>query len=94
MPTYQYECEACGHHLEHYQSMTEAKLKKCPKCGKQKLTRLIGTGTGIIFKGSGFYETDYKPKGKPDSPKTSPKASPASPAATKSCGSGCGCHPH
>ncbi|HOW35758.1 MAG TPA: zinc ribbon domain-containing protein [Candidatus Omnitrophota bacterium] len=62
MPTYQYECSACGHQLEAFQSMTEKKLKKCPKCGKNSLDRLIGSGTGIIFKGSGFYETDYKRK--------------------------------
>lgn len=62
MPTYQYECSACGHQLEAFQSMTEKKLKKCPQCGKNSLDRLIGSGTGIIFKGSGFYETDYKRK--------------------------------
>jgi putative FmdB family regulatory protein len=64
MPTYQYECEACGHNFEHYQSMTDEKLKKCPKCHKMSLQRLIGSGSGIIFKGSGFYETDYKNKKK------------------------------
>lgn len=62
MPTYQYECTACGHSLEILQSMTDKKLTKCPKCSKQKLVRLIGGGSGIIFKGSGFYETDYKRK--------------------------------
>ena len=62
MPTYQYECAHCGHDLEALQSMTDKKLKKCPKCGKNGLERLIGSGTGIIFKGSGFYETDYKKK--------------------------------
>ena len=62
MPTYEYECDACGHHFEVLQSMTEPKLRKCPKCKKLKLCRLIGTGAGIIFKGSGFYETDYKKK--------------------------------
>ena len=62
MPTYQYECDACGHHFEILQSMTDKKLRKCPKCAKQKLYRLIGTGAGVIFKGSGFYETDYKKK--------------------------------
>ena len=70
MPTYQYECEVCGYSFEILQSITEGKLRKCPKCGKFKLYRLIGTGGGIIFKGSGFYETDYKrkdAKGKPAS---------------------------
>ncbi|MBF0522084.1 MAG: zinc ribbon domain-containing protein [Candidatus Omnitrophica bacterium] len=62
MPTYQYECSSCGHTLEALQSMSEKKLKKCPKCGKNELTRLIGAGTGVIFKGTGFYETDYKKK--------------------------------
>jgi putative FmdB family regulatory protein len=80
MPTYQYECEACHHAFEIYQSMKDAKLKKCPECKKEKLVRLVGTGGGIIFKGTGFYETDYKNK-------------PASSSSGSSCGSGCGCHP-
>ena len=62
MPTYQYECGDCGHEFEALQSMMDKKLKKCPECGKNTLQRLIGSGTGIIFKGSGFYETDYKRK--------------------------------
>ena len=60
MPTYEYECGSCGHHLEIFQSMKDAPLKKCPECGKNKLQRLIGPGAGIIFKGSGFYQTDYR----------------------------------
>jgi putative FmdB family regulatory protein len=60
MPTYDYRCEACRHEFDVFQSITDAALKKCPKCGKGKLRRLIGAGAGIIFKGSGFYETDYK----------------------------------
>lgn len=60
MPTYDYECNACGHKFEHFQSMTSEPLKKCPECNKNKLRRLIGTGAGIIFKGSGFYITDYR----------------------------------
>lgn len=60
MPTYEYECEACGHTFEEWQSITAGALKKCPSCGKKKLKRLIGTGGAIIFKGSGFYETDYR----------------------------------
>jgi len=63
MPTYEYRCDACGHELEEFQSMSAKALKKCPDCGKNKLTRLIGTGAGIIFKGSGFYETDYRSEG-------------------------------
>lgn len=60
MPTYEYACEACQHGFEEFQSITAAPLKKCPKCGKSRLHRLIGTGAGLIFKGSGFYETDYR----------------------------------
>jgi putative FmdB family regulatory protein len=60
MPTYDYRCDACRHEFDAFQSITDAALKKCPKCGKSKLRRLIGAGAGIIFKGSGFYETDYK----------------------------------
>ena len=60
MPTYDYQCAACGHAFEQFQSITAAPLKKCPGCGKLKLKRLIGTGAGLIFKGAGFYETDYR----------------------------------
>jgi len=60
MPTYDYVCDACEHAFEEFQSMTAKVLKKCPECGKPKLRRLIGTGAGVIFKGSGFYETDYR----------------------------------
>ena len=60
MPTYDYECDACKHAFEEFQSMMDKPLKKCPKCGKSKLRRLIGTGAAIIFKGSGFYQTDYR----------------------------------
>jgi len=63
MPTYQYECEACGHSFEELQSMTDAKLTKCPKCNKNKLARLIGSGSGMIFKGTG----DSKPSITPPS---------------------------
>ena len=62
MPTYEYRCDACGHELEEFQSMSPKPLKKCPECGKSKLKRLIGIGAGVIFKGSGFYETDYRDK--------------------------------
>jgi len=60
MPTYEYQCAACGHQFELFQSMTDPVKRKCPKCGKPKLQRLIGTGAGIIFKGGGFYQTDYR----------------------------------
>ena len=59
MPTYDYECRKCGHTFEHFQSISEPDLKRCPQC-KGKIKRLIGTGSGIIFRGSGFYETDYR----------------------------------
>ncbi len=60
MPTYDYQCAACGHRFEHFQSMTSKVLRKCPSCGKSKLERLIGAGAGFLFKGSGFYITDYR----------------------------------
>jgi putative FmdB family regulatory protein len=60
MPTYDYECDACGHKFEHFQSISEPVLKKCPECGKLKLRRLFGTGAAVVFKGSGFYQTDYR----------------------------------
>src|SRR5713101_7169352 len=60
MPTYEYECKACNHRFEELQSFSEAQLKKCPACKKKKLERLIGAGAAIIFKGAGFYQTDYR----------------------------------
>src|SRR5438045_3201456 len=60
MPTYEYKCTACGHTFEQFQSMSAPPVKKCPNCGKSKVKRLLGTGAGIIFKGSGFYITDYR----------------------------------
>ena len=63
MPTYDYICESCGSRFEQFQSITAKPLRKCSKCGKNKLKRLIGAGAGVIFKGSGFYETDYRSEG-------------------------------
>ncbi|HEY3394983.1 MAG TPA: zinc ribbon domain-containing protein [Lacipirellulaceae bacterium] len=60
MPTYDYECDACGHSFELFQSISEPVKKKCPECGKPKLRRLFGTGAAVVFKGSGFYQTDYR----------------------------------
>lgn len=60
MPTYDYQCDSCEHSFEHFQSISSDPLKKCPECGKKKLRRLFGTGAAIMFKGSGFYETDYR----------------------------------
>ena len=59
MPTYEYECSKCGHRFEVFQSMSDEPKKRCPKC-RSKVRRLIGTGAGMIFKGSGFYVTDYR----------------------------------
>ena len=60
MPTYDYKCNACGHAFEEFQSITAPVMKKCPECKKLKLERLIGTGAAVMFKGGGFYETDYR----------------------------------
>lgn len=60
MPTYDYVCDACGHEFELFQSITDSVKRKCPACKKPKLRRLIGTGAAIMFKGSGFYKTDYR----------------------------------
>ncbi|MCA9287966.1 MAG: hypothetical protein KDA05_05240 [Phycisphaerales bacterium] len=60
MPTYDYRCTACSHEFEHFQSMKDKPLRKCPSCAKNALERLIGTGGAVIFKGGGFYQTDYR----------------------------------
>ena len=60
MPTYDYRCQACGHEFEEFHPISQPALRKCPKCGKPKLERLIGSGAGILFKGGGFYQTDYR----------------------------------
>ena len=60
MPTYDYRCNGCGHELEIFQSISESPKRKCPKCGKSKLERQIGAGAGVLFRGGGFYQTDYR----------------------------------
>jgi len=60
MPTYEYICDNCQHQFEQFQSIKAKPIRKCPECGKLSVQRLIGAGAGIIFKGSGFYETDYR----------------------------------
>ena len=60
MPTYEYECEKCGHRLEAFQSIKARRLRKCPECKQSALKRLISAGAAVIFKGSGFYQTDYR----------------------------------
>ncbi len=86
MPTYEYVCTKCGHAMEAFQSMKDAPLTKCPACKKPALKRQVGGGAGLIFKGSGFYITDYKKKsGTPDaSPASkSPATKPAATSAAK-----------
>jgi putative FmdB family regulatory protein len=63
MPTYDYLCDACGHKFEEFQNITAPVLTKCPACKKKKLRRLFGTGAAVVFKGSGFYQTDYRSDG-------------------------------
>ena len=60
MPTYDYHCDACEHEFELFQGISEPHKRKCPECGKLKLRRLFGTGAAVVFKGSGFYQTDYR----------------------------------
>ena len=60
MPTYDYHCDACEADFELFQQITASPIKKCPQCGKRRVRRLIGAGAGVIFKGSGFYQTDYR----------------------------------
>jgi putative FmdB family regulatory protein len=74
MPTYDYECDACGHAMELFQGINDAVKKKCPECGKNKLKRLFGTGAAIVFKGSGFYQTDYRSEGYKKAAKADSKA--------------------
>lgn len=63
MPTYEYKCDACGHAFEQFQSIMADPVRRCPQCKKQKVKRLLSTGAGLIFKGSGFYITDYREAG-------------------------------
>jgi putative FmdB family regulatory protein len=97
MPTYAYVCESCHHEFDAFQSITAKPLRACPACGRNALKRLIGTGAGIIFKGSGFYCTDYRSDGyktaakseagsakdKPAEKKPDAKSTPASEAKTE-----------
>src|SRR5438270_4742733 len=80
MPTYEYECDACSHNFDEFQAMSDAALTKCPKCGKKKLRRVFGTGAAVIFKGSGFYQTDYRSESYKSAAKADQEA--AKPAAT------------
>jgi putative FmdB family regulatory protein len=78
MPTYEYKCDACGYQFERFQSITADPIKRCPECGKAKVKRLIGTGAGLIFKGSGFYITDYRDKSYTEKAKSESGASSSS----------------
>lgn len=97
MPTYEYRCEACGHELEAFQPMKDSPLTDCPFCKSPSLKRRISKGAGMIFKGSGFYETDYRRKGRPGEKVEAAaegKASESKPAESESvgCAGGCACH--
>jgi putative FmdB family regulatory protein len=84
MPTYEYECQKCGHRFDEFQSMTAKPLVRCPKC-KGKLKRLVGAGAGFLFKGSGFYATDYRSSSYQEKKKgDAPAPSAASPSTTES----------
>ena len=89
MPTYEYECGACEHRFEKYQSMNDKPIKKCPKCGKTKVRRIISGGAGVLFKGSGFYQTDYRSKGYKESAKNDvpKKDAPSAPPCSGDCSS-------
>jgi len=86
MPNYDYKCNKCGYTFEFFQKMTDPKLSKCPRC-KGDVQRLIGAGTGIIFKGSGFYQTDYKKPSPPQkgTPKTQPQKPQECPGKKEGC---------
>ena len=95
MPTYDYQCEACGHAFEKFQPITAKPIRKCPRCGRLKVRRLIGTGAGVIFRGSGFYQTDYRSDSyrkaaEKDKPSSSASTSSAGDAKTKPAGKSSG----
>ncbi len=79
MPTYDYRCKSCGHEFEKFQNIAEEPVRKCPVCGKNSVIRLVGGGAGLLFRGSGFYITDYKKKtDKPEKGKSENKEKKAS----------------
>jgi len=86
MPTYEYECDGCQHAFEEFQSILAEPLKVCPKCGQPKLRRLFGIGSAVVFKGSGFYQTDYRSESYKSAAKADQEA--AKPAADKTATNG------
>ena len=85
MPTYEYECRACGHRFEKFQPITAGPVRKCPRCARAKARRLISAGAGVIFKGSGFYQTDHRSESyKKGAEKDKPASAVASATSTSS----------
>lgn len=91
MPTYEYRCGACAHEFELFQSMKDSPKRKCPECGKNALERLIGTGAAVLFKGSGFYQTDYRTDSYKKGEKAEKKSSEGSSSGGGESGGSCGC---
>lgn len=89
MPTYDYQCDACDHKFELFQSMKDDPETKCPSCKKKKLRRLIGTGAAIMFKGSGFYITDYRSESYKKGAAADKKSEPSGTCGAEACKSGC-----
>jgi putative FmdB family regulatory protein len=83
MPTYEYQCRDCRHSFDEYQPITAEPLVVCPNCGKHALKRVMGTGGGLIFNGSGFYQTDYKKNGSSPSSSTAKKEKTPEPKAAE-----------
>lgn len=93
MPTYDYICSACKAHVEIFQKITDEPVRKCPSCGKKKLERQLGTGAAIVFKGSGFYQTDYRSDSYRKAAESDQKPSASTPAADSSSASSSGSPP-
>jgi len=88
MPTYEYVCDACGHAFDLFQQMSDPVKRKCPECAKSALRRLIGTGAGVLFKGGGFYETDYRSESYRKAEKAAQEPAPAPATSSDSAESG------
>ena len=91
MPTYDYLCDSCGHKFELFQSIKDDPIKKCPECKKLKLRRLFGTGAALMFKGSGFYTTDYRSESYKKAAQADSSASKSSESSSKSDSGSAGC---